>query len=105
MNGEISFRHNVINIQSLDTFIHIRGGFYHGRKDVYFVRAIGECPDFLKVFETLDGKLIEAEKSNRIRYLRIKSLPNSVEKQASEYYVSAYARMETGKADHNGKTI
>ena len=97
MNGEISFRHNVINIQSLDTFIHIRGGFYHGRKDVYFVRAIGECPDFLKVFETLDGKLIEAEKSNRIRYLRIKSLPNSVEKQASEYYVSAYAEWKQGK--------
>ena len=103
MNGEISFRHNVINIQSLDTFIHIRGGFYHGRKDVYFVRAIGECPDFLKVFETLDGKLIEAEKSNRIRYLRIKSLPNSVEKQASEYYVSAYAEWKQGKTIITGK--
>ena len=103
MNGEISFRHNVINIQSLDTFIHIRGGFYHGRKDVYFVRAIGECPDFLKVFETLDGKLIEAEKSNRIRYLRIKSLPNSVEKQASEYYVSAYAEWKQGKPIITGK--
>ena len=103
MNGEISFRHNVINIQSLDTFIHIRGGFYHGRKDVYFVRAIGECPDFLKVFETLDGKLTEAEKSNRIRYLRIKGLPNSVEKQASEYYVSAYAEWKQGKPIITGK--
>ena len=50
MNGEIFFRHNVINIQSLDTFINIRGRFSHGRKDVYFVRAIGECPDFLKLF-------------------------------------------------------
>ena len=104
MNGEISFRHNVINIQSLDTFIHIRGGFYHGRKDVYFVRAIGECPDFLKVFETLDGKLIEAEKSNRIRYLRIKSLPNSVEKQASEYYVSAYAEWKQGKGNRESRS-
>ena len=97
MNGEIFFRHNVINIQSLDTFINIRGRFSHGRKDVYFVRAIGECPDFLKLFETLDGKLAEAEKSNRIRYLRIKGLPNSVEKQASEYYVSAYAEWKQGK--------
>ena len=97
MNGEISFRHNVINIQSLDTFINIRGGFSHGRKDVYFVRAIGECPDFLKVFETLDAKLTDAEKSKRIRYLRIKSLPNSVEKQASEFYVSAYAEWKQGK--------
>ena len=103
MNGEISFRHNVINIQSLDTFIHIRGGFNQGRKDVYFVRAIGECPDFLKVFESLDGKLIEAEKSNRIRYLRIKGLPNSVEKQASEYYVSAYAEWKQGKPIITGK--
>ena len=103
MNGEISFRHNVINIQSLDTFINIRGGFSHGRKDVYFVRAIGECPDFLKVFETLDGKLTDAEKSNRIRYLRIKSLPNSVEKQASEYYVSAYAEWKQGKPIITGK--
>ena len=97
MNGEISFRHNTINIQSLDTFINIRGAFSHGRKDVYFVRAIGECPDFLKVFETLDGKLTDAEKSNRIRYVRIKSLPNSVEKQASEFYVSAYAKWKQGE--------
>ena len=97
MNGEISFRHNVIDIQSLDTFVNIRGGFSHGRKDVYFVRAIGECPDFLKAFETLDGKLTDAEKSKRIRYLRIKSLPNSVEKQASEFYVSAYAEWKQGK--------
>ena len=97
MNGEISFRHNVINMQSLDTFINIRGRFSRGRKDVYFVRAIGECPDFLKVFETLDGKLTDAEKSNRIRYLRIKGLPNSVERQALEYYVSAYAEWKQGK--------
>ena len=84
-------------MQSLDTFINIRGRFSRGRKDVYFVRAIGECPDFLKVFETLDGKLTDAEKSNRIRYLRIKGLPNSVERQALEYYVSAYAEWKQGK--------
>ena len=84
-------------MQSLDTFINIRGRFSRGRKDVYFVRAIGECPDFLKVFENLDAKLTDAEKSKRSRYLRIKSLPNSVEKQASEYYVSAYAEWKQGK--------
>ena len=102
MNGEISFRHNVINIQSLDTFIHIRGGFYHGRKDVYFVRAIGECPDFLKVFETLDGKLTEAEKSNQV----------FTDKKSAEFRRKAgigilcfgICQMETGRADHNEKT-
>ena len=51
----------------------------------------------MKVFETLDGKLTDAEKSNRIRYLRIKGLPNSVERQALEYYVSAYAEWKQGK--------
>ena len=97
LSGEISFRHNVIAIQSLDSFVNIRGGFSHGRKDVYFVRAVGECPDFLKVFETLDSRLTEAEKSNRIRYLRVKSLPNTIDKQTSEFYISAYAEWKQGK--------
>ena len=97
MNGEISFRHNVMTIQSLDTFINIRGGFSLGRKDVYFVRAIGECPDFLKKFKALDSMLGDQEKENRIRYLRLKDLPNSMEKQVSEFYTSTYAEWKQGK--------
>ena len=96
-NAEISFRHNVMPIQSLDTFINIRGRFSRGRKDVYFVRAIGECPDFLKTFETLDGRLSDAEKTDRIKYLRIGSLPNTLEKQTSDFYVSLYAEWKEGK--------
>ena len=98
MSGEISFRHNVMAIQSLDTFVNIRGGFSLGRKDVYFVRAIGECQDFLKTFEDLDSRIADAEKSNRIKYVRFKSLPNTMEKQASEFYVSAYSEWKQGKS-------
>ena len=97
MSGVISFRHNVMAIQSLDTFVNIRGGFSLGRKDVYFVRAIGECQDFLKTFEDLDSRIADAEKSNRIKYVRFKSLPNTMEKQASEFYVSAYSEWKHGK--------
>ena len=98
LSGEISFRHNVMSIQSLDTFVNIRGGFSLGRKDVYFVRAIGECKDFLKTFEDLDSRIADAEKSNRIKYVRFKNLPNTMEKQASEFYVSAYSEWKQGKS-------
>lgn len=97
MSSEISFRHNVMTIQSLDTFINIRGGYSLGRKDVYFVRAIGECPDFLKTFENIDSRLADAERKNRIKYLRLKSLPNVVEKQSLEFYISTYSEWKQGR--------
>ncbi len=97
MNAKITFRHNVMAVQTLDTFANIRGGFSFGRKDVYFVRAVGECPDFIRTFEDLESRLAGADKSNRIRYIRLDNLPSAVEAQALDFYISAYSAWKQGK--------
>lgn len=97
LNPEISFRHNVMTVQTPDTFVNIRGGFSSGRKDVYFVRTLGENQDFLKTFEDLDGRLAGARKSGRIMYVRLKSLPNTLDSQVLESYLAAYDSWKQGK--------
>ena len=42
MAEKIIYRHNVMDITSLDTFFRVRGGFNNNIRDVYFVRALGE---------------------------------------------------------------
>ena len=43
----ISFRHNVMNINSIQSFFSIRGGYSNNTRDVYFVRVIGEDSELI----------------------------------------------------------
>ena len=47
MGTGIFYRHNIMNIDSMETFVNVKGGFLNNQRDVYFVREIGESADFL----------------------------------------------------------
>ena len=52
MMDTVTYRHNIMKIVTLNTFFSIRGGFNHCVRDVYFVRAVGECSDYAeKIYE------------------------------------------------------
>ena len=39
--AKLQFRYNVMEINSIEAFLGIKGGFNNGIRDVYFVRGIG----------------------------------------------------------------
>jgi len=96
VDGNISFRHNVMAVQSPETFVNVRGGFSRGRKDVYFVRAVGESSDFRNKILNLDRKLDTAMTEKRLTYKRISSLPGTMDGSTTEFYISAYVNWEKG---------
>lgn len=96
MDGNISFRHNVMAVQSPETFVNVRGGFSRGRKDVYFVRAVGESSDFQNKILNLDRKLDTAMTEKRLIYKRLSSLPGTMDGPTTEFYITAYTNWEKG---------
>ncbi|MBP3902485.1 MAG: trypsin-like peptidase domain-containing protein [Blautia sp.] len=96
MDGNISFRHNVMAVQSPETFVNVRGGFSRGRKDVYFVRAVGESSDFQNKILNLDRKLDTAMIEKRLIYKRLSSLPGTMDGPTTEFYITAYTNWEKG---------
>ena len=96
MDGNISFRHNVMAVQSPETFVNVRGGFSRGRKDVYFVRAVGESSDFQNKILNLDRKLDTAMTEKRLIYKRLNGLPGTMDGPTTEFYIAAYTNWEKG---------
>lgn len=83
-------------VQSPETFVNVRGGFSRGRKDVYFVRAVGESSDFRNKILNLDRRLDTAMTEKRLTYKRIGSLPGTMDGSTTEFYISAYTNWEKG---------
>lgn len=86
MAGTIIYRHNSMNVESLDTFVSIKGGYYNGRRDVYFIRALGELPNMGSAVLELDRKMDAAAAGNRLVYRRISQLPVLSRKEDVEFY-------------------
>lgn len=40
--SDLKYRHNVMNISSIETFANVKGGYSNNTRDVYFVRGLGE---------------------------------------------------------------
>ena len=40
--SDLKYRHNVMNIGSIETFANVKGGCSNNTRDVYFVRGLGE---------------------------------------------------------------
>ncbi len=83
-------------VQSPETFVNVRGGFSRGRKDVYFVRAVGESSDFQNKILNLDRKLDTAMTEKRLIYKRLSSLPGTMDGPTTEFYIAAYTNWEKG---------
>lgn len=95
MEKEIIYRHNVMKIGSLEAFLRIKGGFNGGRRDVYFVRALGCGFGMEEQILAIDKQMKTEMQRNRLFYTRIR-LPSPLIRQEDIYfYSSQFARLET----------
>lgn len=90
MDGKINYRHNTMTVQSLETFLNIKGGYHDGLRDVYFIRALGELPNLESVILDIDQKMESADASNQLLYQRISKFPRLVLKEDIDFYARAY---------------
>ncbi|MDE5778675.1 MAG: trypsin-like peptidase domain-containing protein [Lachnospiraceae bacterium] len=97
MGSKITFRHNMMAIKSIETFISIRGGFNNGLRDVYFVRGIGEPLNLTELINDIDKKMGMEMANNRLKYIRINSLPKIMDENDSSYYSNIYDQWKKGE--------
>ncbi len=88
MEKEITYRHNIMNINSLDTFLSIKGGFHAGKRDVYFVRALGCGPDMEEQILAIDRRMGSEMQEKRLFYTRTR-LPSPLISQEDMYFYSS----------------
>lgn len=74
MEGEITFRHNVIGVSGIASFFNIRGRFNNNVKDVYFVRALGMDAAQKSSFEEIEESAKNASDGERFSYYRADKL-------------------------------
>lgn len=90
MTKEITYRHNVMRINSIESFLNIKSGFHDSRRDVYFVRGIGEPANFMNIISEADKKMgIEMDR-NHLQYIRMKKLPQISSAEDVAYYSECY---------------
>lgn len=97
MDEKVIYRHNVMNITSLDTFFRVRGGFHNHIKDVYFVRALGECDDFSEKMKEIDKRMGRESFKGQLAYLRIGELPNIYGEDKIQIYSHMYDQWKYNK--------
>lgn len=98
MGAKITYRHNVLTINSIETFLSVKGGFHNHVRDVYFVRGVGEPADLAKRINDIDKKMGMEMADNRLKYIRINSLPQIRELKDSDYYSAVYDQWRNGAA-------
>jgi serine protease Do len=106
MGTGIFYRHNIMNIDSMETFANVKGGFLNNQRDVYFVREIGESADFLARVQKMDRQMDEKISVGHLKYKRIKKLPGIKTTEESLRYANMYEQWNRNKTLHlnNGKT-
>lgn len=97
MGAKISFRHNVMAVRSIDTFLSIRGGFHNHLRDVYFVRGIGEPDGLLQLIDAADQKMGREMAASRLKYVRINGLPPLRDRKDADYYAGVYDQWKGGQ--------
>lgn len=90
MDRGLSYRHNVMRIYSIDTFLNVKGGFNNNLRDVYFVRGLGEPNDFIRKINETDKRMGIEMANARLFYLRVKKLPGLKSIEDSAFYSRAY---------------
>lgn len=94
MEGKITYRHNIMTINSIDTFLSIKGGCNNNIRDVYFVRAVGEPKGIIELIDNIDKKMGIEMTNNHLKYIRFNSLPKIKD---SEFYLSVYEKWANGQ--------
>ncbi len=92
MDVNVTYRHNAMDITSLDAFFSIRGGFHEQIREVCFVRALGECAGFAEKLGEIDRRMGKESLAGRLVYARIGGLPNISGEDKVRIYAEAYDR-------------
>ncbi len=97
MGAKITYRHNVMSVDSIDAFLNIRGGFNNSLRDVYFVRGVGEPSNLVDIIDDVDKRMGIEMSKNRLQYVRIDSLPQLRSVEDSEFYSATYDKWINGE--------
>lgn len=94
----VLYRHNIMNINSIDTFLSVKGGFNKGQRDVYFVRMLGCAPDIGKEIVAIDERMGKETVGKRLFYKRINSLPMISDPNDMQFYSGQYEKWKSEKS-------
>lgn len=104
MEQLLRFRHNVMNISTINAFENVKGGINHNCKDVYFVRAIGTDAHYLKDIEDMDKLLMSRMADGLVFYKRFGSLPKLFSVDDTAFYADCYNKwIDSGKIEASTK--
>ncbi len=92
----LNYRYNILSIDSIEAFLNIKGGYNNGIRDVYFIRAVGEPQNIQSLIEDADRQMDKEAANNKLKYVRITTLPKLLKIQDSEYYKNFYSKWEGG---------
>lgn len=104
MEHLLRFRHNVMDISTINAFENIKGGINHDCKDVYFVRAVGTDAHYLKDIESMDKSLMSRMADGMVFYKRFNSLPKLFSVDDTAFYTDCYNKwIDSGKTEASTK--
>ena len=92
----VNYRHNILNIGSVDAFLNVKGEYNNGIRDVYFIRAVGEPQNIQSLIEDTDRQMNKEAANNKLKYVRISALPKLLKIEDSKYYQNLYSKWENG---------
>lgn len=93
MEKHIRYRHNVLSINSINTFFNIHGGYTNDIRDVYFVRGIGEPENIDSVISEIDSNMNEEMSKQHLHYVRIDKLNGFNDTKTADYYAAVYDKI------------
>ena len=79
-----------MQINSIDTFLGVKGGYNNGQRDVYFVRALGEGRGLADAIYQADKRMCIEMSRSRLWYVRLQSLPQLCEAEDVSFYSKVY---------------
>lgn len=89
-DSKLQMRYNIMDINSTETFVNIRGGVNRGFRDVYFVRMVGVSADYLKDIERMDNTLTCRMSEGQGKYIRLNGLPKLFDQEDIDHYSGCY---------------
>lgn len=85
-----------MNVTAIDAFEHIKGGINNQCKDVYFVRAVGTGPAYIRDIQKMDETLDRSQSDGRGYYRRLGGLPKMQDMADTAYYTECHAKWAQG---------
>ena len=99
MEKMITYRHNVMGIHSPEAFLGVKGGYNLGRRDVYFVRALGwgQVLAPADVIADIDRKMGLEMERKRLFYRRPERLVFFPSREEMNFYEEQFLALKSGK--------